>query len=628
MPTLRRRSRILPAPGNPGNPSNDDQQAQSTHTQTISQYEQSREERIKQNLQKMQKLGILDLSQKLNSQIRPKRTPKDPSRHKSTPASSALPPTGPTRRSSRLQNVTPISYSEVDALKQDKALLKNKDIVLEVGSKPEIYTEEHKKLLGNTEKTWVLFVDGYGNDGNRIYDPIKGKTCHQCRQKTLGHRTHCCKCNMVQGQFCGDCLYMRYGEHVLEALENPDWICPACRGICNCSLCRKAKGWPPTGCLYKKVSGLGFKSVAHYLIQTHLQESDMVKGSDISNQVSAKRSLQFTDREALSKESLKVNSINLASSKSQFEDQSTDEFKSEKERKKQSIQNEGINCQISAKRLLPFSDTGPLSQNMGPCEAEHKVDDQFGLLKSHYENHCDGFKSEKETEIAGIECFSSETTFSKPKRKPAQTIEPSMDTIAGRLSQRRKIGNGQDNALQKPKEKVLCCKQGISEILTGMEVEQEKEQHFTGSKQDIDGDIMLEENPKMKKPFLATKLNSDSIAGRLKLRGRNHDNGGELPRVNDSILDVKQHVENFPSDKEVEKDKEILPSDIKHDGGCNTPSERSPKLKHKRALANALSLDSIAGRLRQRRRKADGHDADFAGMLTSTTSSIPCSEYC
>lgn len=30
------------------------------------------------------------------------------------------------------------------------------------------------------------------------------------RQKTLGHRTHCSECNMVQGQFCGDCLYMRY----------------------------------------------------------------------------------------------------------------------------------------------------------------------------------------------------------------------------------------------------------------------------------------------------------------------------------------------------------------------------------------------------------------------------------
>lgn len=45
----------------------------------------------------------------------------------------------------------------------------------------------------------------------------------------------------------------RYGEHVLEANENPTWVCPVCRGICNCSLCRKAKGWMPTGQIYKKV---------------------------------------------------------------------------------------------------------------------------------------------------------------------------------------------------------------------------------------------------------------------------------------------------------------------------------------------------------------------------------------
>jgi len=49
-------------------------------------------------------------------------------------------------------------------------------------------------------------------------------------------------------------FFCRYGEHVLEALQNPTWICPVCRGICNCSLCRQAKGWAPTGPLYKKVT--------------------------------------------------------------------------------------------------------------------------------------------------------------------------------------------------------------------------------------------------------------------------------------------------------------------------------------------------------------------------------------
>lgn len=60
-------------------------------------------------------------------------------------------------------------------------LLVNEEVVLKEGPKPEVYTEEHEKLLGSTERSWTLFVDGCGRDGKRIYDPINGKTCHQCR---------------------------------------------------------------------------------------------------------------------------------------------------------------------------------------------------------------------------------------------------------------------------------------------------------------------------------------------------------------------------------------------------------------------------------------------------------------
>ncbi|GAB2227289.1 hypothetical protein Droror1_Dr00009105 [Drosera rotundifolia] len=196
----------------------------------------------------------------------------------------------------RLQNVTPVSYSEVQLTKKGSTGFVDDvhDLLLEKGAKPEFYTEEHEKLLGDTQRSWTLFVDGYSSDGRRIYDPVKGKTCHQCRQKTLGLRTHCCKCQMVQGQFCGDCLYMRYGEHVDEANENPEWICPACRGICNCSLCRQAKGWPPTGALYRRILKLGFKSVAHYLIQNNRAPSDSATKNDDTPHL-AKRSLAFTD---------------------------------------------------------------------------------------------------------------------------------------------------------------------------------------------------------------------------------------------------------------------------------------------------------------------------------------------
>ncbi|KAF3340133.1 Cell division cycle-associated 7-like protein [Carex littledalei] len=44
-----------------------------------------------------------------------------------------------------------------------------------------------------------------------------------------------------------------YGENVLEAIKKSDWICPVCRSICNCSLCRLKKGWKPTGTLYNKI---------------------------------------------------------------------------------------------------------------------------------------------------------------------------------------------------------------------------------------------------------------------------------------------------------------------------------------------------------------------------------------
>ncbi|KAL3616468.1 hypothetical protein CASFOL_039858 [Castilleja foliolosa] len=267
-------------------------------TPKISDYELSREERIKENKERLQKLGIFDLSLKLNAFSRP--TPKRSYQKKNLQFQSPLQPSGPVRRSSRLQSSTPVSYCEVEVVK-NKNSLNDDDFRREVGSKPEVYTDEHEKLLGSTEKSWTLFVDGYGKDGKRIYDSVQGKTCHQCRQKTLGHRTHCSTCSLVQGQFCGDCLYMRYGENVLEANENPNWVCPVCRGICNCSLCRQAKGWPPTGTLYRKISSLGYKSVAHYLIQTRRSDIDSDTNASTAVPGSAKRSLPFSDIDDLSK---------------------------------------------------------------------------------------------------------------------------------------------------------------------------------------------------------------------------------------------------------------------------------------------------------------------------------------
>ncbi|KAG4993465.1 hypothetical protein JHK86_030292 [Glycine max] len=372
MPALRKRNRLSESDAISNHDTPHEQK------KNMSEYELSREQRIRENRERMGKLGIFDLSLtlKLNNKNKRSYSSHKPQTPPSLPNSSV-----PVRRSSRLQNVTPVSYSEVPPKKDE--FKKNGRVVIEQGAKPEVYSEEHEKLLGNTDKPWTLFVDGVGKDGKRIYDSVHGKTCHQCRQKTLGYRTSCSQCNMVQGQFCGDCLYMRYGEHVLEALQNPTWLCPVCRGICNCSLCRQAKGWAPTGTLYKKISTLGYKSVAHYLIQTRRSEIDVKKNADASNPVSAKRSLPFSDVD----KSLEVNENHLESLKPLAE-------------------SEGDDAEVSAKRLL-FSD--------------------------------------KQNQLEKVECSDTPKPLQLEKnecsgtKKPlASSSKPSSDSIAGRLRSRLK----------------------------------------------------------------------------------------------------------------------------------------------------------------------------------------------
>ncbi|XP_058742403.1 uncharacterized protein LOC131614880 [Vicia villosa] len=243
-----------------------------------SHYEQIREQRMKENAERMQKLGLLNLSLKLK---KPQRT---------IVKKIASPTNEPERRSSRIMTLPPVDYrfqlpkAEHQGNSSSK---KKKEVVIYIaqGTKPEVYTQEHEKLLGDCETDWELFVDGYDEDGDRIYDPTKGEKCHQCRRTTISQMTSCNKCELPQGMLCGDCLYTRYGENVTEADFNLKWTCPSCRGICNCNICRRKNGWMPTGNIYNKVTKLGFKSVAHYLIKTRRLVKNM-EGSDAENDVS------------------------------------------------------------------------------------------------------------------------------------------------------------------------------------------------------------------------------------------------------------------------------------------------------------------------------------------------------
>ncbi|XP_077712690.1 cell division cycle-associated 7-like protein isoform X3 [Canis aureus] len=113
---------------------------------------------------------------------------------------------------------------------------------------------------------------------DKIYDKVLGNTCHQCRQKTIDTKTVCRNqgCGGVRGQFCGPCLRNRYGEDVRSALLDPDWMCPPCRGICNCSYCRKRDGRCATGILIHLAKFYGYNNVKEYLesLQKQLVEDN------------------------------------------------------------------------------------------------------------------------------------------------------------------------------------------------------------------------------------------------------------------------------------------------------------------------------------------------------------------
>ncbi|XP_056157639.1 cell division cycle-associated protein 7-like, partial [Lampris incognitus] len=115
-----------------------------------------------------------------------------------------------------------------------------------------------------TEDELQLVAD---NMTEKVYNKVMGSTCHQCRQKTVDTKTSCRSddCHGIQGQFCGPCLRNRYGEDVRQALLDPEWQCPPCRGICNCSFCRQREGRCPTGILFPLAQYHGFSNVHSYL---------------------------------------------------------------------------------------------------------------------------------------------------------------------------------------------------------------------------------------------------------------------------------------------------------------------------------------------------------------------------
>ncbi|KAH7424968.1 hypothetical protein KP509_11G034500 [Ceratopteris richardii] len=116
--------------------------------------------------------------------------------------------------------------------------------------------------------------------GCRIYDSENGKTCHQCRQKTMDLMASCKNASgsrPCSQHFCSKCLLNRYGEKVTEVSQISLWSCPRCRGVCNCSICLKKQGRVPTGILVHAAKATGCTSVAELLKKCSAGGVDQVK---------------------------------------------------------------------------------------------------------------------------------------------------------------------------------------------------------------------------------------------------------------------------------------------------------------------------------------------------------------
>ncbi|KAG2386616.1 hypothetical protein C9374_002360 [Naegleria lovaniensis] len=125
-------------------------------------------------------------------------------------------------------------------------------------------TKHEKKSSKSTKKT--------SNNG-KVYDSVKGTTCHQCKQKTMDLKSSCKSCHSSpmssstnRGSFCESCLKNRYGEELGEVVKNPDWKCPICRGICNCSNCRRKAGKNPISITTREALKSGYQSVHEMLV--------------------------------------------------------------------------------------------------------------------------------------------------------------------------------------------------------------------------------------------------------------------------------------------------------------------------------------------------------------------------
>ncbi|GMQ11587.1 hypothetical protein CsSME_00054166 [Camellia sinensis var. sinensis] len=281
----------------------------SNHHETKSDYESIRTARILENQARLASLGLhktisdLRLASPVNTYVKKYQkvdyecTPRRCSaRLKGTTADSITSDQYiPLQRSNRLRGTS----SEPISPRKEKVKLFGK-------SEEKLHSEGDEKTSANrplvrlavgTNMKLELSPDVLGRrcsskSRGTVYHPVFGICCHFCRQKTLCveedckrcgdldmdqpclGKTDCSVCHSSNGVLCRACLKVRYGEEMEVVRRNKQWMCPHCiedKGIkpywiCNSSLCLRKRKKVPTGVAIFKAREMGYKSVAHLLM--------------------------------------------------------------------------------------------------------------------------------------------------------------------------------------------------------------------------------------------------------------------------------------------------------------------------------------------------------------------------
>ncbi|KAL6077673.1 Cell division cycle-associated 7-like protein [Balamuthia mandrillaris] len=265
----------------------------------MSAYEEQRASRIEENRRFLEQLGLTEsiVPPSAKKKTGGSKTGTDP---KSDDAewTPPPPPPRPLRRSTRSTGSHNINFAELE-----KGWAEH---LWKVGRRSYAPTKNQSNNSRSRSLGLRRANPGRRVVHGRVYDSELGSTCHQCRQKTIDPKVQCTNviktptgkrlCNIM---FDARCLTLRYGQTLEEALAAPEWICPKCRGICNCSFCRRKEGKRPTGILIHHAQKTGYESV-HELLAEHEGNGDGEQAEGLAtiiNRYSKKRKRSSTDKE-------------------------------------------------------------------------------------------------------------------------------------------------------------------------------------------------------------------------------------------------------------------------------------------------------------------------------------------